>query len=39
MLLDALGDTLAQSSLLSGPWPGQEVRKLTAVLILKHGFP
>lgn len=39
MLLEALGDELVLSNLLSGPWPGQEVHKLSVVLVLNCGFP
>lgn len=39
MLLDSLGNELVLSSLIPGPWPGQKVCKVTAVLVLKHGFP
>lgn len=38
MPLDALGDELVLSSLISEPWPGQRVHKLTALLVLKYGF-
>lgn len=38
MLLDALGDELVLTSLVAGPWPRQRVHKLTAILVLKHGF-
>lgn len=39
MLLDSLSNELVLSSLIPGSWPGQKVCKVTAVLVLKHGFP
>ena len=38
MLLDALGDELVLTSLVAGPWPGQKVHRLTAIVVLQHGF-